>query len=121
MKKRHIYEILISVSVVLVVVFVIIRVGEILQESGEKGALTANNTTPAALQAQSSLDESGERILKLYGNTIHDYSKRYDIDWRLVFAVMHQESRFSVDAGSHRGAIGLMQIMPATFENIAEH
>ena len=121
MKKRHIYEILISISVVLVIVCVIIRVGEILQENTEKGTLTANNITPADIQTQSSLDENGERILKLYGNTIHDYSKRYDIDWRLVFAVMHQESRFSIDAESHRGAVGLMQIMPATFENIAEH
>jgi membrane-bound lytic murein transglycosylase F len=120
MKKKHIYEILISISVVLVIICVIIRVGEILKENTLKGELTSSNSQPAVTQNHTSFDENGERILKLYGKTIHEYSRRYDLDWRLVFAVMHQESRFSIEAESHRGAIGLMQIMPATFETIAE-
>jgi membrane-bound lytic murein transglycosylase F len=120
MKKKHLYEVLVSISVVLVITCVIIRVGEILKENTLKGELTSGNTQPAVMQAQPSNDENGERILKLYGKTIHEYSRRYDLDWRLVFAVMRQESRFSIEAESHRGAIGLMQIMPATFETIAE-
>jgi membrane-bound lytic murein transglycosylase F len=120
MKKKHIYEVLISISVVLVIICVIIRVGEILKENTLKGELTSSKTQPAEMQILPSVDENGVRILKLYGNTIHKYSRRYDLDWRLVFAVMRQESRFSIDAESHRGAIGLMQIMPATFEIIAE-
>ena len=33
-------------------------------------------------------------------------------DWRMLAAVLYQESRFSIKAESHRGAKGLMQIMP---------
>jgi soluble lytic murein transglycosylase len=43
----------------------------------------------------------------------------YDIDKALIFAFMRQESRFRVDAKSHRGASGLMQLMPATARFIA--
>lgn len=36
------------------------------------------------------------------------------MDWRLVLAVIRQESRFRHDAVSYKGAYGLMQIMPVT-------
>ena len=45
---------------------------------------------------------------------IRKYSDRYDMDWRLVLAVIKQESRFRHNAVSHKGAYGLMQIMPVT-------
>lgn len=43
----------------------------------------------------------------------------FDIDKALIFAFMRQESRFKPDAKSHRGASGLMQLMPATARFIA--
>ena len=35
-------------------------------------------------------------------------------DWRLVAAVVYQESKFSINSRSARGATGLMQVMPKT-------
>ncbi len=45
---------------------------------------------------------------------LQTYSERYGFDWRLIAAQMYQESQFDPHAVSHAGAIGLMQIMPAT-------
>jgi membrane-bound lytic murein transglycosylase MltF len=53
-------------------------------------------------------------ILHSYEETIKEYANRYNFDWRLILAVMNQESRFRIQAVSHRGAYGLMQIMPMT-------
>ncbi|HMO79980.1 MAG TPA: lytic transglycosylase domain-containing protein [Pyrinomonadaceae bacterium] len=53
------------------------------------------------------------------GNAAHDAmivasSRKYRIDPLLIYAQMHQESSFKVRATSHKGASGLMQLMPAT-------
>lgn len=53
------------------------------------------------------------------GNAAHDSyivdsSQRYGIDPLLIYAQMHQESAFKIKATSHKGASGLMQLMPAT-------
>ncbi len=53
------------------------------------------------------------------GNAAHDKyivesSQKYRIDPLLIYAQMHQESGFKIRATSHKGASGLMQLMPAT-------
>ncbi len=53
------------------------------------------------------------------GNILHDSyivesSRRYGIDPLLIYSQMHQESSFKIQATSHKGASGLMQLMPAT-------
>jgi membrane-bound lytic murein transglycosylase MltF len=60
-----------------------------------------------------------EYVINSYENTIKRYSNRYGFDWRLILAVMNQESRFHTRAVSHRGAYGLMQIMPATGQDLS--
>jgi membrane-bound lytic murein transglycosylase MltF len=42
------------------------------------------------------------------------YSTQYNMDWMLMAAQGYQESRLDHNAKSHVGAIGVMQVMPAT-------
>lgn len=57
---------------------------------------------------------SSDQILAEYGDVILKECAYYKIDWRLVLAIIKQESAFSPDAVSHAGAYGFMQIMPGT-------
>jgi len=47
-----------------------------------------------------------------YDELIREQSERHDLDWRLVAALIYQESRFYARAVSKAGARGLMQVMP---------
>jgi len=65
------------------------------------------------------IDPATGSIIRTYGPVIKHYATEYGLDWRLVLATMKQESRFSPEAKSHRGATGLMQIMPVTSEELS--
>ncbi|MDH3494307.1 MAG: lytic transglycosylase domain-containing protein [Acidobacteriota bacterium] len=54
---------------------------------------------------------TGDIVIDSY---IVESSRRYDIDPLLIYSQMHQESAFKKRARSHKGASGLMQLMPAT-------
>jgi soluble lytic murein transglycosylase-like protein len=49
-----------------------------------------------------------------YDPIIERYAARYDVDPTLVRAVIQVESDFNPNCVSHKGARGLMQLMPAT-------
>ena len=57
---------------------------------------------------------SSDRILEEYGDIILEECNYYNLDWRLILAMIKQESAFTPDAVSHAGAYGFMQIMPRT-------
>lgn len=56
--------------------------------------------------------------LKAYGDVIDLAAKTYDLDPALVRAVIHAESGFNARARSNKGAMGLMQLMPATAREV---
>ena len=56
-----------------------------------------------------------------YSSIVRGHAANYHIDPALLAAVIEQESKFRADARSSAGAIGLMQLLPATAEGIAIH
>jgi membrane-bound lytic murein transglycosylase MltF len=64
---------------------------------------------------------TSEQELKKF-NTLVDlfqkYGKQYDIDWLLMAAQGYQESQLDQDRHSAAGAVGIMQVMPATADRM---
>ena len=55
---------------------------------------------------------------KAYGAEIELVAKSFALDPALVRAVIHAESGFNARARSNKGALGLMQLMPATAREV---
>lgn len=60
---------------------------------------------------------NNNRISK-YDPLIKEKAENIGWDWRLLSSLVYQESRFIPEAGSWAGAKGLMQLMPATAEEL---
>ncbi len=55
----------------------------------------------------------------LHKDIINHYAAIYKMDPLFIMALVKVESHFQEDATSHRGAIGLMQLMPDTAQEMA--
>ena len=67
----------------------------------------------APVPQMAAVDENIENQFE-YSDLVLSLSKKHDVDWKLVAAVMKAESNFNPRAVSPKGAQGLMQLMPAT-------
>lgn len=56
-----------------------------------------------------------------YADIIETQAEKYNIDPAFLYGVIRTESNFDPDAQSSAGAVGLMQIMPATFDWLQTH
>ena len=55
-----------------------------------------------------------------YKPLVEKYSQEYGVPKEVIYAVIKTESDFEASAKSDKGAIGLMQMMPKTFEWLAK-
>ena len=55
-----------------------------------------------------------------YEQIVVAHAENYRLEPQLVAAVIYQESKFDADAVSESGAVGLMQLLPATAQGIAD-
>ena len=57
---------------------------------------------------------------KEYSQYVEKYSKQYNVDEELVYAVIKAESNFNSNAKSSKDAIGLMQLMESTAQDVCK-
>ncbi len=65
------------------------------------------------------MDDLDMRFPLLYREQIFREARNQGIDPAWVYGLIRQESAFMVDVRSHAGALGLMQLMPATARQVA--
>jgi membrane-bound lytic murein transglycosylase MltF len=69
--------------------------------------------------AKSATSEAERRKFTALTELFRKYGEQYDIDYLLMAAQGYQESRLDQNAKSHVGAVGIMQLMPATGREMA--
>lgn len=79
------------------------------------GGGEASSSRPTLVTTADRAAEARQR----YRALIEEHSRRRGLDPRLVFAVVEVESAYRPTARSHKGAVGLMQLMPATAAQLA--
>lgn len=68
------------------------------------------------LRATSNYSSVNGESISPYDKTIKIAAEKIDWDWRLLASQIYQESKFNPNAESWAGAVGLMQLVPATAE-----
>jgi len=84
-----------------------------LAQQTETKTPTEGEIAKAISVCRSSLDENDVTAL---AGIIRKESRKYDYDWKLILAIIKTESQFNARARSHKGARGLMQVLPSTAE-----
>jgi membrane-bound lytic murein transglycosylase F len=73
-----------------------------------------SGSRPASIAGSEYFATNGGGKVSPFDDIIKKCSESIGWDWRLVAALIYQESRFNPSVISPRGAYGLMQVMPAT-------
>ena len=73
----------------------------------------------SAKYVKDAASESERRKFLTLVEYFQKYGDKYDVDWLLMAAQGYQESQLNQAARSHVGAIGVMQVMPATGKDLA--
>ena len=65
------------------------------------------------------IEKRSHPMPEAYKGTIEEYSRLYNVPQEIIYSVIKAESSFNSNAVSPAGAVGLMQIMPDTYRDIA--
>ena len=61
---------------------------------------------------------TGSSALSPYDDVVKRYADKHGFDWRLIVAQIYEESGFDPTARSFAGAVGLLQVLPRTAEEL---
>jgi hypothetical protein len=84
---------------------------------GSGGPVRRAPVLPAAAAPANAVTPSGNT--QTYAQMFQEIGQRYDLDWRMLAAQAYVESGFDTLALSDAGAMGLMQVLPGTWNEWA--
>jgi len=79
---------------------------------------TASTTEAEATDVSASASSTSSTTSGKFADIIAAAAAKYDVDADLISAVIKAESNFNANAVSSCGALGLMQLMPATADSL---
>lgn len=100
MNVKKLLVLLLTAALILILFLTKTRCGNAPQEIEE---------TTVPVQEQYLYISPYDSLFRLYADSV--------CDWKMLAAIAYVESKFDTSARSHRGAQGLMQIMPATYRH----
>ncbi len=90
-----------------------------LNESSSSTSSSSTQAEPADVSATaSSSSGKSSSVSGKFSDLINAAAEKFNVDADLIKAVIKAESNFDADAVSSSGALGLMQLMPATAESL---
>lgn len=94
--------------------------GNVLQEEKEKidTSWAVGNINPSGIDPVTATDDGYESIAGEYASIFKEASEKYGLDQKLIELVAKKESNFNPNVTSKSGAMGIMQLMPATAEGL---
>ncbi|MBN1536740.1 MAG: lytic transglycosylase domain-containing protein [Anaerolineales bacterium] len=90
----------------------------LLKERLNSASGTAAEAEVADVSATESNSGKSSSVTGKFSEIIRAASEKYDVDADLIQAVIKAESNFNASAVSSCGALGLMQLMPATAKSL---
>jgi membrane-bound lytic murein transglycosylase MltF len=92
---------------------------EFIRTNGQgtySGNLVFNRYYENTQWIQNPLGQDQQRAMDTLKTYFQKYAQIYRVDWLKAAALAYQESRLDPNARSHRGAVGIMQVLPRTAE-----
>lgn len=120
---RHSLPALPAVLLVMAVLFVAPAAADIYMYIDSQGVMHFTNT-PTSTQYRVYIKEKPKRSvgrlqdMDRYDDIIAEAERRHGVDAPLIKAMVRAESAFDPKAVSHKGALGLMQIMPKNLKRL---
>lgn len=88
-------------------------------DTASSAPVAVNPVSPSAASGYASYQKVSDAApITSFDGIIREAAKKYGVPETLVKAVIRQESNFNPSEVSHKGAVGLMQIMPSTAEKL---